>query len=793
MLKSSFKTDANTSSANLGQKIDHVSQDLISIKEQQKNSFGKLPIQRKLSVGAIDDPLEREADAMADRVMRMPENGLIQRKCSGCEEEENIRRKPITSFIQKSSPQSLGRTSAQLSQKIAATRGRGSSLSYPTKSFMESRFRTDLSNVKIHKGNDAQQMSRELNAQAFTVGNDIFFNTGKFAPDTAEGKHLLAHELTHTIQQSNGNAIISRQVEPNTENSGNEEEASPLDLLSREEEISHSRTSPGGFEIKTRPLIFTINNFEIEGYRLKTEHENFINEVISALTLIPSGTARLIVVGHTSTPGSPEYNMRLSERRARFTARKLRQTGIPVTYLGVSEHQPITDSDSVSGRMRNRRVDIHVIPTRLPEIERDTDPPQIPEQPETPTIEDPPIITEEEQEEEERSFCVRHPLICGAIGIGVGLGVGITGIILCLKNPLACLPIIPDLPDIPDIPEGDEPDRDPESQPKRPCIASINLPTGTLRAEHNQVGIFHFLTRSFEMKLRFHENEEDCECGRGEYKQLVKGYFEKIETDGSITPIRHFLKGRRLSRTIYKEDSRSQLGDLPYGHRYIDYPLRLNLRPNPDGDEFLEDRRDGCRYKGYDSPGFSRNTLSPGEGRRFRLDFKGAAVDGGLNRRRISRWREWSVVGEHREPQSTPPVPDPDPDPTPDPIPQVEDNGPQIRAPRNDGPTIGPVTPGSRPAISCSSGEWRYETRTFMRRLMTQKGELMASEDTLRRTVAYELEHLIRTCMNNIAPARSPHQEHPRHRRIRHLRAEARRRVFRLAGVEGLLNTDYAR
>jgi len=70
-----------------------------------------------------------------------------------------------------------------------------------TKSFMESRFREDFSDVKIHTGNYAVQMSQELNAQAFTVGNDIYFNSGEYDVSSNKGKHLLAHELTHTMQQ----------------------------------------------------------------------------------------------------------------------------------------------------------------------------------------------------------------------------------------------------------------------------------------------------------------------------------------------------------------------------------------------------------------------------------------------------------------------------------------------------------------------------------------------------------------------------------------------------------------
>ncbi len=167
-----------------------------------------LPIQRKLPVGADNDPMEHEADAMADKVMRMPEQNFIQRKCAHCEEEEKqLQRKPLASFIQKkqASPGNNVVASDSVSHQIDSTKGSGNAMEAPTKSFMESRFGTDFSNVNIHTGNDASQLSKDLNAQAFTVGNDIYFNEGKYAPESSEGKHLLAHELTHTIQQSEKN------------------------------------------------------------------------------------------------------------------------------------------------------------------------------------------------------------------------------------------------------------------------------------------------------------------------------------------------------------------------------------------------------------------------------------------------------------------------------------------------------------------------------------------------------------------------------------------------------------
>jgi Domain of unknown function (DUF4157) len=179
----------------------------------RRESLQGLFIQRKLSIGAVNDPLENEADAMADTVMRMQEQPFVQRKCTQCEEEE-IQRKTftasITPFIQTKDADG-GIASDSVTNQINATRGSGSLMDGPAQSFMESRFGADFSNVKIHTGEDAVQMSRELNAQAFTVGSDIYFNSGKYDPSSYSGKHLLAHELAHTIQQNSG--IAARKIQ----------------------------------------------------------------------------------------------------------------------------------------------------------------------------------------------------------------------------------------------------------------------------------------------------------------------------------------------------------------------------------------------------------------------------------------------------------------------------------------------------------------------------------------------------------------------------------------------------
>jgi hypothetical protein len=179
-------------------------------------------IQRKLKVGETDHPSEHQANAMANTIMRMPETPLIQRKSgsNGEYDDEHIHLKPlpgeVSPFIQAKGGEGAN-ASNSVSNAIKSTQGGGAPMAAGTKSFMESRFSNDFSDVRIHTGAYAAELSNELNAQAFTVGNDIYFNSGKYAPEGSDGQRLLAHELTHTIQQGSA-------VKPKIQKQGNEDE-----------------------------------------------------------------------------------------------------------------------------------------------------------------------------------------------------------------------------------------------------------------------------------------------------------------------------------------------------------------------------------------------------------------------------------------------------------------------------------------------------------------------------------------------------------------------------------------
>ena len=83
-------------------------------------------------------------------------------------------------------------------------KGGGSPLPVALRSEMESHFGADFGGVRVHDSGEAAASAQAVNANAYTVGNDVVFNTGAYRPDTAEGQHTLAHELTHVVQQRSG-------------------------------------------------------------------------------------------------------------------------------------------------------------------------------------------------------------------------------------------------------------------------------------------------------------------------------------------------------------------------------------------------------------------------------------------------------------------------------------------------------------------------------------------------------------------------------------------------------------
>jgi hypothetical protein len=203
------------------------------------------PLQAKLRIGQPGDAFEREADRIADAVVGMaaPRSGLpgieralggegggADRRCACCGSAcgANEAGKPAASgtaaTVQRKcqcqkqdkddelmqgneAPGEAPRVPAGFTAELAGLRGGGGApLSPALRGFFEPRIGHDFGAVRLHTGALAERSAEAVHARAFTLGNDVVFGHGEFAPDTPAGRRLLAHELTHVIQQTSPGA-----------------------------------------------------------------------------------------------------------------------------------------------------------------------------------------------------------------------------------------------------------------------------------------------------------------------------------------------------------------------------------------------------------------------------------------------------------------------------------------------------------------------------------------------------------------------------------------------------------
>lgn len=185
---------------------------------QLSRLIGETGLQAKLKVGNANDRCEQEADRVADRVMATPTATSVVGAVSGgitpltaqCREEEEeeetvqLKEEQEDELQAKAGPNFKGRVPASVEGAIRSSKGGGAPLKPVVQAQMEGRFGVDFSAVRLHSDTTAVQMNRAIGAQAFTHGSHIYFNSGKLDQQGSAGRHLLAHELTHVVQQGGG-------------------------------------------------------------------------------------------------------------------------------------------------------------------------------------------------------------------------------------------------------------------------------------------------------------------------------------------------------------------------------------------------------------------------------------------------------------------------------------------------------------------------------------------------------------------------------------------------------------
>jgi Domain of unknown function (DUF4157) len=215
-------------------------------------------IQTKLVVGPADDPAERQADRVAEAVLRSLVGDDGAGGGSAPEEGARISRKTL------GSTDPLGGTDVDADNEaaIAAARSGGSPLDPGVRARMEMAFGSDFGAVRIHRGGEADRLSCSLQARAFTTGPDIFFTSGAYQPGTLSGQALLAHELTHVVQQGasaarsateRGTPRRSREVNlvPTLDPTGRVSEVRSLRRSARSATVAEQLTPPAASRLST--------------------------------------------------------------------------------------------------------------------------------------------------------------------------------------------------------------------------------------------------------------------------------------------------------------------------------------------------------------------------------------------------------------------------------------------------------------------------------------------------------------------------------------------------------------
>jgi Domain of unknown function (DUF4157) len=204
-------------------------------------------LQTKLSIGASDDKYEREADRVADRVMSASPNSVVS---------------SAPPRIQRFTGQTTGQASVAPASVDRVLSSPGRPLETSLQQDMGQRFGHDFSRVRVHTGDEAARSARDINANAYTVGHNVVFGAGQYAVGTDDGQKLIAHELTHVIQQGAMGSYIQKQA---ANLPSRNQVNSPFACQGEAHDVKHN---PYGFSFNILDSIIIATSFCINGTSL---------------------------------------------------------------------------------------------------------------------------------------------------------------------------------------------------------------------------------------------------------------------------------------------------------------------------------------------------------------------------------------------------------------------------------------------------------------------------------------------------------------------------------------------
>ena len=240
---------------------------------------GRVQLQSALKVSSPGDAAEKEAESTARKIVRMPKPPEAVRPLPLQSPHVARFRDAVAPVVQRKA-EGQPNVSSNVAAEISASTASGSPLPATVRRFMEPRFKTDFGNVRVHTNERAARLNRQLNAQAFTVGNQIFFGRGRFRPETADGQELLAHELTHTIQQG---ATVQRSAEEAPVTQQSPQQVQRLGLSDALDYFADKANLIPGFRMFT--IILGVNPINMS--RVERSAANILRAVIE---MIPGGS-----------------------------------------------------------------------------------------------------------------------------------------------------------------------------------------------------------------------------------------------------------------------------------------------------------------------------------------------------------------------------------------------------------------------------------------------------------------------------------------------------------------------
>jgi len=314
-------------------------------------------IQTKLTVGAVGDRYEQEADRVAAQVMRMslaPDNSPQVQRFG--EEDNPVQRWSLAQsitpvvhrrvdeqvqmreLVQRAFQTGGKQASGDLESRLNASKGGGSPLAPEVRAFMEPRFGADFSGVRVHTGTEAVQMNRELGAQAFAHGSDVYFGAGK-SPGNNE---LTAHELTHVVQQN------SAAVQRLSLSSETHLQRSPVSVLAKQGAKVAAKKAIKEFienQIKSR----------LKQYMSKQFAKQFVKDADDILNILDSswweiGLELIPIAGDIYGVGSFAQKLDKLWERVRFLEKKVQL----VTTAASKSIKEITLSSKLTGKGKDK-------------------------------------------------------------------------------------------------------------------------------------------------------------------------------------------------------------------------------------------------------------------------------------------------------------------------------------------------------------------------------------------------------------------------------------------------------